>query len=113
MKAGRLRHWLRLEKPVITQDAFGGKVTTWTFVADVPAAIDALSGREYFAADREVAGLTWRITIRETPGFTIEPNWRGISLDDDADRIFDFIELLPSHERAVITIAATCGQSQP
>jgi head-tail adaptor len=113
MKAGRLRHWLRLERPTVTSDTFGGVIKTWAPVAEVDAAIDAISGREFLAADRELAGITWRITIRETPGVTVEPNWRGVSLDDDASRVFDFVELLPSHERAVITIAATCGQSQP
>ncbi len=112
MKSGRMRHWLRLERPLITRDAFGGVVKTWEVVAEVDAAIDAISGREFLAADRELAGVTWRITIRETPDFTVEPSWRGVALDDDAPRIFDFVELLPSHERAVITIAATCGQSQ-
>jgi head-tail adaptor len=113
MKAGRMRHLLRLERPVVSKDAFSGVMKTWEAVAEVDAAIDAISGREFLAADRELAGVTWRITIRETPEFTVEPNWRGVALDDDAERTFDFVELLPSHERAVITIAATCGQSQP
>jgi len=113
MKAGRMRHWLRLERPVATVDAFGGVVKDWEAVVEVDAAIDAISGREFLAADRELAGVTWRITIRETPGVTVEPNWRGVDLDDDVNRIFDFVELLPSHAREVITIAATCGQSQP
>ena len=113
MKAGRMRHWLRLERPIVATDAFAGVVKTWETVAEVDAAIDSISGREYLAADRELAGVTWRITIRETPGVTVEPNWRGVDLDDDAARTFDFVELLPSHNRAEITIAATCGLSQP
>ena len=113
MKAGRMRHCLRLEAPAISTDAFSGVVKTWAPVAEVDAAIDAISGREFIAADRELAGITWRITIRETPGLAVQPNWRAVSLGDDVERVFDFVELLPSHERAVITIAATCGQSQP
>lgn len=113
MKAGLLRHALRLERPTTTEDAFGGVVKTWVPVAQVDAAIDSISGREYLAADRELAGLTWRITLREIPGVTVQPNWRGVALDDEAPRIFDFVEILPSHARNVLTIAATCGQSQP
>jgi head-tail adaptor len=113
MKAGRMRHWLRLERPVVSTDAFGGVVKTWELVTEVDAAVDSISGREFLAADRELAGVTWRITIRETPDFVVEPSWRAVSVDDDVDRVFDFVELLPSHERAVITIAATSGQSQP
>jgi len=113
MKAGRMRHWLRLQRPIHSTDTYEGVLKTWEDVADVDAAIDAISGREFLAADRELAGCTWRITIRETPGVVVEPNWRGIDLDDDAARIFDFVALLPSHAREVITIAATCGLSQP
>jgi head-tail adaptor len=106
-----MRHRLRLERPTVTHDAFGSPVKDWAAVVEVPAAVDAISGREFLAADRELAGVTWRITIRETPGVTVEPNWRGIDLD--APRTFDFVEILPSHNRAEITIAATCGLSQP
>jgi head-tail adaptor len=113
MKSGLMRHWLRLEQPTVSKDAFGGVVKTWAAVAEVDAAVDAISGREFLAADRELAGATWRITIRETPDFTVEPNWRAVDLDDDAQRVFDFVALLPSHAREQITIAATCGQSQP
>jgi head-tail adaptor len=113
MKSGLMRHWMRLERPVITEDTYSGVVKTWEPVAEVDAAIDAISGREFLAADRELAGVTWRIVIRETPGITVEPNWRGVDLDDDALRVFDFVTLLPSHAREQITIAATCGQSQP
>jgi head-tail adaptor len=113
MKSGLLRHALRLERPTSTIDAFGAVVKDWVPVAEVDAAIDSISGREYMAADRELAGLAWRITLREIPGVTVEPNWRGVTIDDDAPRIFDFVEILPSHARNVLTIAATCGLSQP
>jgi len=111
MKAGRLRHRMRLEAPTRSTDAFGGAVKTWTAMAEVDAAIDSISGREFLAADRELAGVTWRITIRELPGLSVQPDWRAV--DIDAPRVFDFVEILPSHNRAELTIAALCGQSQP
>lgn len=111
MKAGRMRHRLGLERPVPTRDGFNAVVKTWEPVVEVDAAIDAISGREFMAADRELAGITWRITLREVPGVTIEPNWRGV--DVDAPRVFDFVAILPSHNRAEITIAATSGDAQP
>jgi head-tail adaptor len=114
MKAGRMRHWIRLEQPTTSKDGFGGVVKTWVPVVEVDAAVDAISGREFLAADRELAGATWRITLREVPGVTVEPNWRGVVLDDDADpRVLDFVAVLPSHDRAELTIAATGGTSQP
>lgn len=123
MKAGRLRHRLRIEKPTpTTVDGYQGEVKHWTTVTEVgdpaepgvvDAAIDSITGREFLAADRELAGITWRITLREVPGVLIEPGWRGVEIDGDALRTFDFVAVLPSHERSDITLAATSGQSQP
>jgi head-tail adaptor len=113
MKAGRMRHWLRLEKPAITKDAFGAPLKTFAAVATVDAAIDSISGREYMAADREIGGLQWRITLRELPGEVIEPGWRGVEVDGDTARVFDIVAILPSHFRNELTVAATSGQSQP
>ena len=111
MKAGRLRHRMRLEAPTRTTDSFGGVVKTWAPVVEVDAAIDSITGREFLAADRELAGITWRLTIREIPGVIVQPDWRAV--DVDAPRVFDFVEILPSHNRAELTIAALCGQTQP
>jgi len=116
MKAGRLRHRMRIERPDPSLDAYRGEVKTWTPVVEVDAAIDAITGREFMAADRELAGITWRITLREVPGVQIEPGWRGVEIEGEppADtRVFDFIALLPSHARNDLTLAATSGQSQP
>jgi len=113
MKAGRMRHWLQLEKPVHTEDGFSAVVKDFVTVATVDAAIDSVSGREYMAADREIGGLQWRITLRELPGEVIEPGWRGVEVDGDTARVFDFVAILPSHARNELTIAATSGQSQP
>jgi head-tail adaptor len=116
MKAGLLRHWLEIQSPTVSGDGYSGVVKTWATVPGleaVPAAIDAISGREFLAADRELAGASWRITLRETPGVTVEPNMRGVELDGDAPRTFDFVAILPSHAREQLTIAATGGTSQP
>jgi len=120
MKAGLLRHWLQLERPVRTIDKFSGVVVSWVPVATVPAAIDLWSarsassaGHEFLGADRELAGLVWKITLRAIPGTTVEPDWRGVSVGDDTTRVFDFASVLPSHVRDELSIAATSGESQP
>jgi head-tail adaptor len=112
MKAGTLRHRIRLERPLVTPDSYQGVAKDWEAVAEVDAAVDAISGREFLNADRELAGVTWRVTLREVPGVTVEPSWRAIVLDDDAPRTLDIIAVLPSHERAVLTLAASSGTSQ-
>jgi head-tail adaptor len=112
MKSGRLRHRLRIERPDPgTLDAYGGEQKVWTEVVTVDAAIDSVTGREFMAADRELAGITWRITLREIPGVQIEPSWRGIDIDSGGS--YDFVAILPSHAHNDLTIAATSGQSQP
>jgi SPP1 family predicted phage head-tail adaptor len=111
MKAGLLRRSLILERPVVTADEWGAPLKAWQFVAQVAAAIDSLTGREYFAADRELAEGTWRLTIRELPGQAIEPDWRAT--DVDSGQVFDIRAVLPSHDRAVLTLAASSGSSEP
>jgi head-tail adaptor len=114
MKAGALRHWLRLEQPVFGKDAFGAPtVTSWTTVATVPASIDSISAREFLGADRELSGVTWRITLRADPAYAPEANWRGVEVDGDRPRTFDFVAALPSHAREQLTFAAASGTSQP
>lgn len=111
MKAGLMRRRIRLERPETLADDFGAPVKSWTAVATVAAAVDALSGREFFAADRELADATWRITLRAIPGVTPEPDWRVVDVRNG--QIFDLRAVLPSHERAVLTLAASSGSSEP
>jgi head-tail adaptor len=111
MKAGLMRHRLRLEQPVKDTDGYEGVTKDWAPVVEVPAAIDAVSGREFFGADRELAALTWRITLRETPGIKVEADWRGV--DVDTAWVYDFHTILPSHDRAVLVVAASSGNAQP
>ena len=118
MKAGRLRHWMRIEMPDPTAalDGYRGEVKSFIPVVEVSVAIDSISGREFMAADRELAGITWRLTLREIPDVQIEPGWRGVEIEGDPPRdtrVFDFIAILPSHARNDLTLAATSGQSQP
>lgn len=112
MKAGLMRRTLAFERPDnTTRDAFQGVVKTWLPVATVAASVDAISGREFFSADRELAGLTWRIVVREMPGEKPEPGWRAT--DVDTGDVFDVRAILPSHLRNVLTMAASSGATQP
>ncbi|MFL6051586.1 MAG: phage head closure protein [Actinoallomurus sp.] len=111
MKAGQLRRRIRLERPQTVADDFGAPVKSWALVAEVAAAIDSISGREFFSADRELADATWRLTVRALPGVTPEPDWRAT--DIDSGQIFDVRAVLPSHVRDVLTIAAASGSTEP
>lgn len=71
MQAGRLRRRVLIEQPVDTQDSFGEPITDWQdFAVSVPAAIEPLSGREFYAAQQEQSEVTTRIRIRWRKGVT-------------------------------------------
>jgi head-tail adaptor len=110
MKAGRMRHMLELQQPAKDVDGFVGEDRTFVPVVQVPASIDPVSGREFFGSDRELAGITYRITMRETPGIKVEADWRGV--DADTGWVYDFHSILPSHDRAVLVVMASSGAAQ-
>ena len=74
MRAGRLRHRVTLQRKVVTRDAYGGEVITWTDVATVWAAVEPLRGRELEAAAQAGAELSARIVMRYRSD--VVPEWR-------------------------------------
>jgi len=64
MRAGRLRHRLSLQQQTQVQDAYGGFTTTWTTVATVWGAIEALRGKESFEVGQTNSEVTARVVIR-------------------------------------------------
>lgn len=69
LRAGALRHRIAIDQQINAQDATTGEiVTSWAEIAaNVPAAIEPLSGREYIAAARTGSVISARITIRFRP----------------------------------------------
>ena len=70
LTAGRLRRLINIEERQQQQDPVTGEIqTVWVPVAEkVPAAIEALSAREYIAAQATTATIQARIIIRFRPG---------------------------------------------
>lgn len=69
--AGELRWQVQLMQPNLTQDSSGGVDPTATSVfATVWAKIEALMGRELYAAQQRVSEVTHRLTIRYLRGVT-------------------------------------------
>lgn len=73
MKAGRLRHRVRIESLQDLRDSTGqviqdpqtGEIArAWTLVAEVWAAVEPLSAREFIQSAATQAAVTVRITIR-------------------------------------------------
>lgn len=72
VRAGRLRHRIKIEEFLIEQDSDGARVEEWVpvFAGYVPAEITPSSGREFLAAQALQSKVNTRIKIRHTPGVT-------------------------------------------
>ena len=72
MIIGKLRHRITIQSLSATQDATTGEqLETWaTYLADVPAMVVPISGKEYLSASAEQAGITARVTVRYDSGIT-------------------------------------------
>ena len=81
LAAGKLRHRVTIEQPTITQNPLTGEITEgWgTFAANIPAAIEDLSARDFIQSAAMQSEITTRITVRYLPG--IKPNMRVVNGD--------------------------------
>lgn len=71
IQAGILRHVVKIQEPITTQDEAGQDTAGFRdLYTDVRAAIVPLSGREFVSARQVVAEVTTRITIRRVKGVT-------------------------------------------
>lgn len=64
LSASRLKHRVTLQAPTGTRDGYGERVTTWTDIATVWAAVEPLSVRDTLAAQQINSEITHRVTIR-------------------------------------------------
>lgn len=83
MRTGRLRHRIAIQQAAETQNDFGEVVKSWYNIAEVWAAIEPLSGREYLEAKQLDAALTSRIRIRHLPG--VKPGMRVMWTEQSSD----------------------------
>lgn len=68
MRAGDLRRRILIQIQATTQDTFGQQQTAWSdWLTNVPADIQALSGRELISAQALNAEVTHLIVIRYHP----------------------------------------------
>lgn len=83
MRAGRLRDRITIQQVAETRSGSGAITETWSDVATVWAAVEGLSGREFWAAQQVNAEGSLRITIRYLAG--IVPKMRALF----GTRVFD------------------------
>lgn len=104
MQAGKLRHRITLQANAAVQDpATGYMVPGWIEVAQVWAAIEPLSAREFIAAQAVQSDVTTRIVIRHRAG--VSPAMRILH----GDRIYNITGVLadPKTGREYLTLPCT------
>jgi SPP1 family predicted phage head-tail adaptor len=94
MQAGQLRHRITIQQRAQTV-VDGDQVTTWTDVWTCSAAIEPISGREYFSAASISADVSHRIRIRYTSAFAPLPNMQIVY----GSRTFDIQTVMNVEER--------------
>ena len=70
MRAGQLDHYVLIEQPTETTDAYGQAVKSWATYVDAWAGIAPLRGSERILAGQEAAGADTKITMRYVSGVT-------------------------------------------
>lgn len=70
MRAGKLRHKIKIQQAVETQGATGEMPVVWSDFAEVYSSVEPLRGREFWAAKEQQAQVSTRIRIRYLAGVT-------------------------------------------
>lgn len=112
MKIGKLRRRIQVLQAGSGQDPDSGIWTegTWTPIgADVAAAIEPLSAREFIAAASTQASVTHRITIRYRADVTAK-----MRCVDEQGKIYAIEQVLPDKDsgREYLTLVCTQGVEQ-
>ena len=88
ISAGRLRERVTIQHKIVSgKDAKGADLFVWTdFAANLPAQVEPLAGREFFAADQAQSSVDVRVRIRYLDGITpaMRLMWDGRAHDIDS-----------------------------
>lgn len=95
MKAGTLRHRVVLQRLTETRGPTGDLVKTWADQPEIWAAVEPLSGREYWQAQQVAAETTIRVRIRYSSG--VVPTMRV----KYGTRTFEVLSIIDPEERHV------------
>jgi SPP1 family predicted phage head-tail adaptor len=90
-----LKHRVTIEQPVETQGADGSVVQTWGVFARCKAAINPLSGNEYFSAQAMQAEVSGRIWVRYVDAKGVTSKMRVVW----GNRIYEILSVIDYLER--------------
>jgi SPP1 family predicted phage head-tail adaptor len=90
-----LKHRITIQEAVETQGADGSVVQTWETFKRCRAAMEPLSGNEFFAAQATQANVTGRIWVRYLDGKGVTPKMRVLW----GDRVYEISSVINYKER--------------
>jgi SPP1 family predicted phage head-tail adaptor len=94
MRAGRLRHRIKIQQIDNAVDDFGSPTQSYvTFKDNVSASVEPINGREYFSAAQVEANVSTNIHMRYLAGVT--PDMRIIF----QNRVYEIISVINVGER--------------
>lgn len=70
MRAGQLRHRVRIEYEVKSADGAGGNTKTWAVLDVLPAKVTPEMGAESERSQKTAAATRYKVTLRHRPGIT-------------------------------------------
>lgn len=110
IEAGRLRHRVKIQRPVQTQDSNGDMITEWQAVATVWAAIEPLSARELIQSQAMQSQIVARVVIRYRDGITASMRLVH-SRTGRADVIYNIHGVLPDLDSGLdyLTLPVSAG----
>jgi len=99
MQAGSLNQRVTLERYTSTTDEWGSPIEAWAPLFTCWAAVEPLTGREYFAADAAQSEVTARIRMRYRPGITSQDR---VIHDGKTYNIVTVIDVRSEHRELVL-----------
>jgi SPP1 family predicted phage head-tail adaptor len=101
MKAGRLRHWIQIEKKNKSRDAYGSEIIAWSTDFGTWASVQPLRGTKYFASMQLQSNISHQVTLRyQTLGNTTEigPGYCRVKFND---RVLTIMSAINPDERNI------------
>lgn len=109
VKAGKLRHRIKFQRQVESQDSTSGAVIVdWVDVATVWAEIAPLSGKEFIASQTEFSQITTRMTIRYR--VNIVAKMRALHVVGGINRYYDIQAILADKESGLEYMTLLCSE---
>ena len=89
---GRMRHVVRIDQRVTTQDAAGEQVLTWNQFATRRAAIEVTPGRELWSSQERQGRVPTIFRLRYLDG--VVPSMRLIHSRDGSEKVFNILSAI-------------------